>query len=347
MCVEVEASGKTWLSLVRSVQKPGAPRDWTILTSPDHTPTLPSCANVDTLAPPITGSFTVSQVVERGGDGSGGGSVHALGPIPAIVAVGAAAHVRRLEQRLAVCGRRSLLGYTFLFCVAPLVAARWAAAVVELDAVAEAHVAVRGQLIGGRERQSGEETHEHQRWMHGEGAQKGCVRVPSTKVRLEISSTSYPPTRAHSRGALHYTHADLARHTYAAHSFTSESSGPHGRPLRQTRATHRAPPRAAVCPARARRVGPSGASLREEEAPLALVDGGEQPLAHDLLGRVVGQLEVVGARHHARQVGVRRVAALGALLHYRQARHHPGEAAHRQAGAAGHKLPHTRAPRRD
>ena len=62
MCVEVEASGKTWLSLVRSVQKPGAPRDWTILTSPDQTPTLPSCANVDTLAPPITGSFTVSQV---------------------------------------------------------------------------------------------------------------------------------------------------------------------------------------------------------------------------------------------------------------------------------------------
>ena len=52
----------TWLSLVRSVQKPGAPRDWTTLTSPDHTPVLPSRANVDTLAPPITGSSTVSQV---------------------------------------------------------------------------------------------------------------------------------------------------------------------------------------------------------------------------------------------------------------------------------------------
>ena len=55
-------AGGTWLSLVRSVQKPGAPRDWTTLTSPDHTPVLPSRANVDTLAPPITGSSTVSQV---------------------------------------------------------------------------------------------------------------------------------------------------------------------------------------------------------------------------------------------------------------------------------------------
>ena len=54
--------GGTSLSLVRSVQKPGAPRDWTTLTSPDHTPVLPSRANVDTLAPPITGSSTVSQV---------------------------------------------------------------------------------------------------------------------------------------------------------------------------------------------------------------------------------------------------------------------------------------------
>ena len=54
--------------MVRSVQKPGAPRDGTTLTSPDHTPVWPSCANVDSLAPPITGSSTVSQVRVLDGD---------------------------------------------------------------------------------------------------------------------------------------------------------------------------------------------------------------------------------------------------------------------------------------
>ena len=69
----------TWLSLVRSVQKPGAPRDWTTLTSPDHTPVLPSRANVDTLAPPITGSSTVSQVRVLDADLEAGQQVKASG----------------------------------------------------------------------------------------------------------------------------------------------------------------------------------------------------------------------------------------------------------------------------
>ena len=118
--------------------------------------------------------------------------MHAFGPIPAVVAVGAAAHLRRLEQRLAVRGRRRLLSHAFPF--APLVAASWAAAVVELNAIAEAHVAVRGQLIRGREGQRGEDSHEHGVFGGGAGARKfGAVdrEFGSPIWRLN------PPTRTH------------------------------------------------------------------------------------------------------------------------------------------------------
>ena len=44
---------------------------------------------------------------------------------------------------------------------------------------------------------------------------------------------------------------------------------------------------------------------REVEAPDALAHRDMQLLAHDPLGAVLGQLQVVHARHHARQIVVR------------------------------------------
>lgn len=56
-------------------------------------------------------------------------------------------------------------------------------------------------------------------------------------------------------------------------------------------------------------------NLRQMEARMALNNGIEETLLEDLLGRVVGELEVVGARHHGGQVVVGRQGRVVVFLH--------------------------------
>jgi len=57
---------------------------------------------------------------------------------------------------------------------------------------------------------------------------------------------------------------------------------------------------------------------REVEGSLALLDSGEELLPHDVDVGVVGQLEVVDARHDAGEVVVRRVGRLARLADHRE-----------------------------
>ena len=60
-----------------------------------------------------------------------------------------------------------------------------------------------------------------------------------------------------------------------------------------------------------------GGSRKMEGVP-ALLEGRLESLRHDVHGAVVGQFQVVDARHHGRQVAVRVVRAVVGLAHYRQ-----------------------------
>lgn len=75
------------------------------------------------------------------------------------------------------------------------------------------------------------------------------------------------------------------------------------------------------------------------EAVLALGSGQSELLSHDLLGRVVRELEIVGAGHHAGQVVVRpHLGAVEGLLDDGERGAEGLEAADGEAGAAGDEL---------